>query len=877
MKRIASFVALIFAFAGVGLTPAIAVEERLIDIVSVNWAGSAQPPATVDQLATLVNTEVNAGWKRFTTFVGDTNDRTISFVAGKVLTDPIFLSAKMACTGAASTDFINQIRREAYKRLAVSDTGSRYLIISAPKAGCVWSGRAQVGNALEHSGTLVLHDSKDSFVIIHELGHSFGLGHTNFLRCSDGKPDGAWGEICKAVEYGGTIDVMGNVETNSPLNTYHQWRMGLLDSSQIKQVWGSETLTLVPSDFAKGIRAIYMRDGKSAYWIEYRRTLEGVGYKPGLVIFRLDPPPISLIVSPNPEDSAAAEFGDGLGSDVWMLNLDTYRYVNSLSVGGSMSALTATTYSGNISLSAVASESGAVITVKRKGDRTTPSVPVLTPSTQWRSPGVEIIKPDYADADIAIASFQASINGVVSDLPVSQVESWSPTYLNPFTAPKTLHLRDLPEGTYSLALRAIDIVGNKSEWSSATQVTIDRGPPVATNDFLVTSVNENQISVAWSGAKDSGSGLCQMKLVNEEGLVLQSSATKTAPVIQLTNGVALNAKAQLFDCVGNGITGDLSLTNTFQPADKSSRTGKWSAAGALYNSGALKCVGKCTASLSVSGRFDVMVGTGASVVTLGAQTLATIPDSKSSKLRVGASVESGKSRRVVRISGSNFVLIGINSLVANVGEIKTLDRLPPTSDPSLVDPKQATLAKYGFNSDDFSQEWTVLPMGGGTTINDPSLDLCNGTYPSEKERVERRQVIATKVGSNFSFLSTETVRYASTAAAVKAQSELVKTMAQCTLDKGFKDKTGTYVPYIFTEMKNLPGGLVSEGSRLLVRTQIGTGANMRQLLGFYQFSGEILTGLYVMSTSQTGFSDAQVATWLHVAATMAQRLNGKSS
>jgi hypothetical protein len=52
-----------------------------------------------------------------------------------------------------------------------------------------------------------------------------------------------------------------------------------------------------------------------------------------------------------------------------------------------------------------------------------------------------------------------------------------------------------------------------------------------------------------------------------------------------------------------------------------------------------------------------------------------------------------------------------------------------------------------------------------------------------------------------------------------------------------------------------------------------TGIRARTLLGFYQFSGDTFTGLSVMNAD--GFSDAQVAKWLKVAVTMADRLNKK--
>jgi hypothetical protein len=874
-KPISGLIGLVIGLASLGLSPAYAVDQRVIDVVEVTWPGAVAPVGDGAAVAKVIDKDVNADWLKFTAMFGDTKDRGVSFKTGQVLKDPIGLASKMACIGSAASDFMSSIRPEAYKRLGISDYSKRYLLVIAPKAGCVWSGRAGLGRPNSQSGTLILHESASSFVISHELGHTFGLGHSNFLRCDNAAYDGAWGETCKGVEYGGTIDVMGNVDTSSPLNTYHQWRMGLIDDSQIKQVWQSENITLAPSDFANGIKVIFIRDGKSAYWIEYRRKTDGAGYKPGLAIYRLDPPPISAVVSVNPEDAEAAEFGAVLGTDVWMLNLDTYQYKDSKSVGGSMTALTAKTYSGNVSFSAVPSDTSAVVTVTKKVDVTPPAVPPLVDVREWKYPAMEILKPGYEDAETAIKGFEIQVDGVAKELATSEPEGWWPTYLNPFEPRKTVFLRDLPEGAYNFALRAIDLAGNKSPWTPTIKVTVDRGQPVVTPQFSLSSLGTNDVSLAWDGLKDPGTGLCQTNLVDEDGLITQSSTAKSSPIIKVPTGTTLSSKAQAFDCIGNGVVGDLTVSNTLVKADKSSKTGKWSPAGGSYPAGSIKCVGKCTLSLSAKGSVDVLVGTGSATVTVSNSKVATIADSKVAKMRVGARVEIGETKKVIRLTGSNFVAVGASSTAATFANEKPLARTPAEVDESLEDSKQLALSKFGFNVNDFSQEWIVLPMPRGTTTEDPTLDLCGGTFASEKDRLERRQMSIYKQNTPFSFLSTEVVRYSSAAAASAAHKELVKVLAQCQIEKGYKNATGAITPYEFKTLPTLPAGLVGENSRVLVNTIIDTGDAARQLLGFYQFNGEMYTGLYVISGSTTGFTDAQVAKWLKVAVTMADRLTKK--
>lgn len=870
-SRIAALVAIAIGFVSIGFAPAFAVDERVIDVVEVTWNGAPALRGDAKVVANVIDTEVNEDWKRFTNMFGDTKDRTISFKTGQILQTPIQLISKMPCTGQTSSEFMNSIRPEAYKRLGISDFSNRYLMVVSPRAGCIWSGRALVGDKESRSGTVILHDSDSSFVISHELGHTFGLGHSNFLSCKNQLNDGPWGENCKAIEYGGTIDVMGNVDTKSPLSTYHQWRMGLIEDSQVKQVWQSEIVRLAPSDFANGIKAIFIRDGKAAYWIEYRRKTDGIAYKPGLAIYRLDPPPVSAVISPNPEDQNGYEFPQTLGADVWLMNLDSYVYENSSNLSGSMTGLRATTFSGDVSISAVATESEAVVTIDKKKDISAP-VPPVKPFEEWKSPGIVIVKSGFEDPDTAIVGYEALIDGVVTPLKTSDVYGWVPTYLNPFVPAKTVYLKDLPEGSYSFALRAFDIVGNKSDWSTTQKVVIDRADPVATNSFTALTANSKEMVVAWKGARDAGSGICEVNIVDEDGWILQSTKVKNAPVFTVPVGAQIKGTAQIFDCLGNGLTGEVAINNEFVRADKFSRSGKWTPSPSS-GLGAMKCTGKCTASISMKGKFEVLLANGGATVSLAGKTIANVGDAKNRNPISSSTIDVGAVKKVIRISGNNFILLGLSAFSTSLGDLKELDRLPKVADESLADSKQALLGKMGFREDDFSQEWTVLPMFNGTTLIDPSLDLCNGKFDSEKDRIERRQVVATKPGSSFIFLSTEVVRYSSASAASNAQKELVRVLSQCQSEKGYKDSAGVLVPHEFKSLNPIPEGVVSEGNRVFVHTLIGSSPNQRTLLGFYQFNGDKFTGLYVMNAD--GFSDSQVAKWLRVAVTMSQRIQGR--
>jgi hypothetical protein len=315
---------------------------------------------------------------------------------------------------------------------------------------------------------------------------------------------------------------------------------------------------------------------------------------------------------------------------------------------------------------------------------------------------------------------------------------------------------------------------------------------------------------------------------------------------------------------------DFSARNVM--ADKTKRTGSWTAASKAYPQGSLRCKGKCTASISLAGDQSILVGSGTGEVVANKQLLGKIESKSQEDARVGSKISLGTKKRVVRIVGRDLVLIGFTDLQLKLSPGKNLSLMQTFPDPSLDNNDQKLLADFGFKSSDFTDQWTVLPMPRGTTLLDPTLDLCEADFKSESERESRRQIQITGAGAMYSFLSSEVVRYRSAEAASRALNELKNALSGCISNGGGINRAGVKVSYKFDKLPSTSLSFVEEDNRVFVRALIGSGDSARWLLGFYQFEGKFFTGLYVVKSGSQDFTEGEIKVWLNAASTLGQRL-----
>ncbi len=169
----------------------------------------------------------------------------------------------------------------------------------------------------------------------------------------------------------------------------------------------------------------------------------------------------------------------------------------------------------------------------------------------------------------------------------------------------------------------------------------------------------------------------------------------------------------------------------------------------------------------------------------------------------------------------------------------------PSPAPQYPQPTvKETLADLVVRQQDVPARFRVSPIPGGRSVaGGPTLDLCDGRFPSEALRVGRLQTEAVDPAGDRT-LSTEAVQYEDPVATAQAFQEVEKVAAECqgqvTLDLG----TGQMISRSVSAADDSGWGSTAGVDRLAYRATEQAGADRSTTLVVYLKRGPLFLGLY---------------------------------
>ena len=147
-----------------------------------------------------------------------------------------------------------------------------------PRGACPWSGIA-LGD------DVVLNGELDRTLVVHELGHTFGLAHANTADCSE--------DTCIANEYGDPYDTMGS--GSGDFNAYEKFQLGWLRWVTYAKRRGVYSVDRLERPSTRS-QALAVTTSGEQYWFENRgepaRSEDGTEVGPRGVLVHIGPPRI---------------------------------------------------------------------------------------------------------------------------------------------------------------------------------------------------------------------------------------------------------------------------------------------------------------------------------------------------------------------------------------------------------------------------------------------------------------------------------------------------------------------------------------------------------------------------------------------------------
>ena len=308
------------------------------------------------------------------------------------------------------------------------------VIFAFPASNCAFTG-------LFNTGGILLNGLFNEGIVVHELGHSFGMGHAGAFVCHYYT---STMRHCRSDVYGDPWDVMG-ADSDTAVSTLPVGDFGALQRARAGWLADVETLSLpgtyrlaaLEESAPTAPQALVIKMASFDYWIDHREPVANDSYLAG--------PPLADVVSGFEVHRASPGLLSGRPNfpvePDWLVprgkkNLYFTPPGATLSVPG-VFAVTGV------------SRSGGVVTLRfRWLDRTSPSAPVITtpqPNASVAAPLIIHWKPSR-DGGTGVARYLVTLDQGTAT-PVAA----SPTTLPPISP-----------GPHTVSVVAVDYAGNRS-------------------------------------------------------------------------------------------------------------------------------------------------------------------------------------------------------------------------------------------------------------------------------------------------------------------------------------------------------------------------------------------------------------------------------
>ena len=197
-------------------------------------------------------------------------------------------------------------------------------------------------------------------------------------------------------------------------------------------------------------------------------------------------------------------------------------------------------------------------------------------------------------------------------------------------------------------------------------------------------------------------------------------------------------------------------------------------------------------------------------------------------------------------------------------------------DSTGIDPM--LLESIGLQAADVAENRQIGLIPDGDSLLAPTMDFCDGRYPSEKLRVARLQQAVYDQDGNFAGISSEVVVYANAAAAKQALTEAINVRKNCPVGREFTARDGHTLTFTF---HSAPGPadtpLVDADSRLIVHTTMMVDGEPRRAMLVYQVLGRVLAALYFSDGGNKPYDQTSLDSFYALAGDVADRLRAAPS